>query len=178
MFTTDDSSGIGGTAIDAPPGKVIVVATVRFTNRTDRSEPFVVVPGGVLPAAIPQPVLGANTPLELVIPRSDATAFGLTDPSTVASDCSAGGAQDSGPRPPAGYCELPSEVGAFTPPQADITQAPQISPGSYGLLTLVATGDVVNGVWVPQNAPVHDVTVYTSDGSGCGSNPNCWHAIG
>ena len=165
QFTTDDGSGTGGTAIDAPPGKTLIIGQVNFQNATDRAEPLAVVPLGPLPAD------AKPSRLAMGVPISDASAFGIPS-DQVSSYCSEPGQASAGNVLPQGYCDLSAEVGAFNPVQSDITQPPQISSGGAGSVTVVAAQTSTNA-WVPESAPLNDVKVFVQPNSTC----DCWKPL-
>jgi len=124
--TTNDGSGGGGRAIDATPGHTLLLATMSVTNKTDRPEPMPFL------ASDPLPSTGATSAFNLVVPQSQAAAFGQANQ----QDCGVSPAQ--GPNlAPVGYCTLNAAIVAFTPAQTDITQPPQLAPGASGSVTLV-----------------------------------------
>jgi hypothetical protein len=159
--TTNDGSGYAGSPIDATPGHILLVATMSVTNKTDRPEPMALVGIGPLPET---DVSGA---LSLVVPRSQANAFGLQ-----VSDQASGlggtmaerycGDAQNNPQAaspaPIGYCNLNAEVIAFTPAQTDITQPPQLAPGESGSLTLLVQ-DTPTGAPVPEGVAANQVQV-------------------
>jgi hypothetical protein len=165
-FTTDDGSGTGGTAIDAPPGTKLLVAQFVFTNSSDRPEPLMV------PFTLPNEITGYQ--ITLAVPVADESAFGI-DPSSASQACTTDTASAMGAgaiAPPSGYCYLSAQVGAYSPAQTDVTQPPQIAPGAVGTITLVVSAAAsANGI--PENAPVTAVRAFAEPGEACG----CWSAL-
>lgn len=167
-FTTDDGTGGGGTAVDAPPGKELVVATLRFTNTTDRTEPFALEPflGGSAGSLPFQPGAGEEDIL-LAVPQAQAAALGIQgDPSSV---CAPNGIA------PNGYCDLYAMVGAYSPAPTGSTQFPQLAPGATFTVTLLVAGGGLQGQWVPENAPVQAIKVYVEQN--CTGSAICWAAL-
>lgn len=150
-FTTNDSSGSGGTPIDAPPGQVLVLATLRFVNNSDRQEPLVAAGDGRLPSPDAPSV-------HLFVPQSDASAFGLTTPGGQTYGCGSG--------EPSGYCSLGVQLVGFSPAQTDITAPPELAPGASGTVTVLPWILSANA-WVPQAAPVRDVKVEVETTGNC-----------
>jgi hypothetical protein len=168
-FMTDDGTGTGGTAVDAPPGSTLLVARVLFSNNTGRPEPLV----GAGLEALPSSAWDNGLELGLAVPVADAAAFGIQSPSTNDNCTTTTNPLTDGLFPPDGFCSLPQEIGAFSPAQTDITQPPQISPGGAGSLTYLAAQDL-SGTWIPQSAPVHDVKLFVQPNSTC----KCWSTLG
>jgi hypothetical protein len=169
--TTDDGSGDGsGTAIDATPGNTLVVATLTITNPTDRPEPLAFAPTGSLPDDL-------GVIAEFVAPRADAPAFGLhvTDQqsaiggSTAEHFCGDANGTDAAP---SGYCNLGSEIVAYSPASTDLTQPPQLSPGASGTITLAiqTVNGFSNGNITPspiaEHAPISSVRLAIETTSG------------
>jgi hypothetical protein len=151
-FTTDNGSGIGGTAIDAPPGHILFVATITITNKTDRQEPDEFITTEPLPIAV-DPATQADFPV-MVVPPADAAAFGLIP--------------DCGYANFAGDCTLNPGIGAFSPALAGV-QAPQLAVGDSGSITLFSRP-------LPEGAPVQDVKVFVPKDASCvfDSSTACW----
>ncbi len=167
-FTTNDGSGGGGTAVDAPPGKEILVATLRFTNSTGGPEPFKLEPfvGGDVGLLPLQPGAGLED-IMLAVPQAQAAAFGVKgDPSSVCVTNSIA---------PSGYCDLHASVGAYSPAPTGTGQFPELAPGSSATVTLLVEGGELQGQWVPQNAPIQNVKIYVS--TDCGNPAGCWIEI-
>lgn len=167
-FTTNDSSGAGGTTIDTPPGKILIVAKLTYTNKTSRQEPLDEAADGNLPEY-------GNTNLSTVylgVPQSDAATFGVTAEGTYDVGC---GNQTA--LVPAGYCDLGETVVAFSPAQTDITAPPEVAAGSSGTVTILALGEDDNNA-IPQNAPVGDVKVFVQTSASCQATaPGCLVAL-
>ena len=161
-FTTDDGSGEGGTAVDAPPGSTIVVAQLTFRNDSGRPE---LLPYG----AYTLPAQMSAGGIEMTVPVADANAFGI-DSTQQATYCTT-----SGPAlyAPLGYCNLDAELGAYSPAQTDLTQASQVDSGASGTVTL-ESDQSATGSWVSQSAPVQDVRVFAQPNSTC----SCWDELG
>jgi hypothetical protein len=157
-FTTDDGTGTGGTAVDAPPGSTLVVAKLTFSNDTSRPEllPFAPVQ---LPAEMSAGVV------EMAVPVADASVFNL-DESAQSAYCTTSG---SAIYAPVGYCNLNAKIGAFGPAQTDITQPSQVDPGESGSLTL-ESDQSLSGAWISESAPVQDVRIFAQPSSSC----TCW----
>lgn len=174
-FTTDDGSGTGGTTENTPPGSKLLVAQFVFTNDSGRAEPLFDAPVGPMPAD------ASNSQLALAVPQADYAAFGI-DTSSASQICNTSSGTDSSYQtqigypslaPPSGYCYLLAQVAAFSPVQADITQPPQVQAGADGTVTLIVSY-AVNGLRVPQGAPVSAVRAFAEKNSTC----NCWSPLG
>ena len=161
-FTTDDGTGEGGTAVDAPPGSTIVVATLNFQNDSGRPE---LLPYGAytLPAAM------SADGVEMTVPVADANAFGI-DATQEGTYCTTSAPATYAPL---GYCNLDAKLGAYSPAQTDITQPSQVDSGGKGTVTL-ESDQSVSGAWVSQSAPVQDVKVFVQPNTTC----TCWVQLG
>jgi hypothetical protein len=168
-FTTDDGTGSGGTAVDAPPGQEMVVATLRITNSTDRPEPFAMEPFELGSAETLPYQPGNSEDLMLAVPEAQAAAFGI--PTDQRTFCGTNG--DA----PTGYCDLYASVGAYSPAPGDITQRPQLAPGARFTVTLLVSGGQVYGQWVPANAPIQAVKAFVQQSSNCPGSAICWAAL-
>jgi hypothetical protein len=167
-FTTNDSSGTGGTPIDAPPGQTLVIATLTFANKTDRPEPLNLISGAL-------PDIGFGAEMVLAVPQRDAAAFGIT-PDQSPMYC-------QNLAPASGYCSLDPVMAAFSPAQTQFGEPPQLAPGQTGTITLLSGGGMQETPPVPQAAPVHDVKVYVETTQDCAANlsgtpqPGCLAAL-
>lgn len=164
-FTTDDSSGDGGTPVDAPPGSKLLVAQLVISNNSGRPEPMLGSVVGTLPAD------ATGSQLELAVPFADASAFGV-DPSSGGSLCNATNDAMSVDVAPLGYCALSTQIGAFSPAQSDITQPSQLESGTSGTVTLLVTQGT-DTAWVPGGAPTQDVKAFAEPNTTC----SCWSAL-
>jgi hypothetical protein len=162
-FMTDDGTGDGGAAVDAPPGSTIVVAKLNFANDSARPE-LMPLGIGVLPTET------SAGPVEMTVPVADAAAFHLDAPAQ-SSACTVSGPATYAPL---GYCNLNAKIGAFSPAQTDITQPPQVAPGANGSVTLESDQSATAAGWVPESAPVQDVKVFVQPNATC----TCWVQLG
>jgi hypothetical protein len=152
-FTTDDGTGAGGRAIDAPPGQTLLVATLNFANKTDRQEPLPFVGASALPDT---DLFGV---VSVEVPQSDASALGVTEMGGYTVGCGADVV--------AGDCSLGAAVAAFTPAQTDITTPPELAPGSSGTVTILPVGSSSVNYSVPQSVVLSHVKIYVQSTVGC-----------
>jgi hypothetical protein len=166
-FTTNDSSGSGGTAIDAPPGQTLLAATLNIANKTDRQEPLPFVGDGTLPNA---DLFGE---LDFAVPQSNRATLGIPELGAYNIGCANGDTA-------AGYCSLGAALMAFSPAQTDFTAPPELAPGSSGTVTILPLGSELNYT-VSQSVPPSDVKIYIETTAGCAVTtppaPGCLTAL-
>ncbi|MEA5456010.1 hypothetical protein SPF06_14840 [Sinomonas sp. JGH33] len=163
-FTTDDGTGSGGTTLDAPPGKVLIAATLAIVNNSGRQEPF------LFPGTGPLPQLDTTFPFG--IPKGDLAAFGIPDTDVNHSMFC------TGANVPTGYCTLSGQVGGFSP-ASDDSNLPQLAPGATATLTILPFGlGGASGQPIPEGAPLKDLKVFAERTVGCDvSDPACAVAL-